>query len=124
MLKSDVEKFGQTEGCPGCASIRRHGKVQPGSAHSAECSKRIFELLQREEEGKLRITGYQERRTEQEKRASQLAAGSAVGEPADEARPEGPGKRRAAVRADAGATSSSGAASTQVVAVREPPADG
>ena len=50
VLKADIEKFGFTEGCKGCKSLKELGFVKPGSPHSEECRKRIAELVERDEE--------------------------------------------------------------------------
>ena len=57
VVKKDIEKFGATDGCPGCACIAIGGKAMV--QHNDECRTRIEELLQQEEvSGKSRRRKY------------------------------------------------------------------
>ncbi len=62
IYKKDVEKFGQTEGCPGCRAL-----MTPGSRfrakHTPECRARFEEELMRTEEGLKRVERAGERMT-------------------------------------------------------------
>jgi hypothetical protein len=44
VLKADIEKFGQTPGCPGCIAI---SKGQSNRGHNAECRKRVMEEVRK-----------------------------------------------------------------------------
>ena len=49
VLKADIQKHGETDGCPGCIALAIHGSTT--SRHNQECRERIGELMQRDAEG-------------------------------------------------------------------------
>ena len=63
IYKSDIEKMGATEGCPGCRAL-----MTPGSKfrakHTLECRKRVEEELNKTEEGRKRVDRASERMTQ------------------------------------------------------------
>ena len=57
----EIEKYGYTEGCPGCEAKKRGDVARRG--HSERCRKRIEEKMKLDEEGKKKIEKTEERIT-------------------------------------------------------------
>jgi len=53
VLKSDIERYGETDGCPGCARVFLAGKTTV--PHSEECRARIVELMARDEDAGVQV---------------------------------------------------------------------
>ena len=62
VTKADIERFGATEGCPGCTCVLVGGSAQ--IAHNPTCRNRIGDLLAQSEEGKRRLEEDRRRRRE------------------------------------------------------------
>ena len=77
VLKADVERFGPTDGCPGCTCILVGDTTRLN--HSEACRARMVELLEKDDKGKVRLD------------AHRLREGSSKSGPA------GPGTPRAGV---------------------------
>ena len=57
-MKADIDKFGPTPGCPGCADYTSKGlgtMLTTQRAHSSECRERIGKLLETDERGSARL---------------------------------------------------------------------
>ena len=61
VLRSDIERFGPSEGCAACAAIIA-GDRDHKPPHDEDCRNRIVELLEREEAGAERIRQWRARR--------------------------------------------------------------
>ena len=61
--KRDFDQYGYTEGCVQCEYTRRIGRTQPGRIHTAACRARIIEAIAQTDEGRHRISQYDERLT-------------------------------------------------------------
>ena len=84
VLKADIEKYGATDGCPGCVSLAIHGKT--GVRHSQECREHVGELMERDAEGGARVHQHQARREARRPAADpdrdEVPADEAAGAPA------------------------------------------
>ena len=50
VLKADIDRYGETPGCPGCAQVFVAGETEV--PHNEECQARIFEMTARDGDGK------------------------------------------------------------------------
>ena len=65
VLKADIEKFGPTPGCPGCADYTAKGLgtvLTAQRAHNPECRERIGKLLETDDRGSVRLEEHSLRR--------------------------------------------------------------
>ena len=58
--KTDLEKFGYTEGCPAC-DVRHAGLPMSGEGHTVECRKRLEDVLMTDASTATRIKAQTER---------------------------------------------------------------
>ena len=62
--KRDFDQYGYTDGCVQCEYTRRIGRTQPGRIHTAACRARMIEAIAQTDEGRHRISQYDERLTD------------------------------------------------------------
>ena len=109
VLRTDVQHFGPTEGCPGCDAVVSTGHTVAGAGHNSHCRKRIEELLSRDASGQRRLERHRRRargvaaetadETARADDGAEIPASEAAGEPVDGARAK---RSRAAAEASAG----------------------
>ena len=63
VLKSDIHRFGGTEGCQACPALTLHGTGKAGLPHTDACRDRIGILLEEEVDGAIRMEEYRSRTT-------------------------------------------------------------
>ena len=64
VLSADIEVYGHTAGCPGCAALASHGEAT--KPHHDECRERIRTIIERTSTGKARMNAYIDRIAETE----------------------------------------------------------
>ena len=62
VTRADIDKFGETDGCPGCASIRTYGRTTV--AHNDACRERVEKLLKESDEGRERLETHRRKKRE------------------------------------------------------------
>ncbi|CAK0857642.1 unnamed protein product [Prorocentrum cordatum] len=72
VLKKDIERFGATPGCPGCADLMARGSARV--AHSQECRDRIEAELMKDSAGQRRLAEHHLRASAREAQAEESAA--------------------------------------------------
>ena len=60
VTRADIQRFGETPGCPGCTCIAMGGCVEV--AHNDQCRMRIGQLLEQSEEGRRRLEAHRRKR--------------------------------------------------------------
>ena len=71
VTKADFERFGGTDGCPGCVSVHIHGKAVV--THNDACRTRMAELLRASDEGRERLESHSRKRRERDDLAGDSA---------------------------------------------------
>ena len=65
VLSADIEAYGHTGGCPGCAALASHGRA--AKPHNDICRGRIRTIIDRTLTGKARMNAYKDRIAETER---------------------------------------------------------
>ena len=110
--KQDVQRYGSTEGCPGCTCVLLDGPTT--RPHTEACRARMVGLMQQDDQGRDRLEAHGRRKRERQEAPEQpvleqdVAAEAAAGAPPAVERqeelpevPEDPEERRAMKRASA-----------------------
>ena len=110
--KQDVQRYGSTEGCPGCTCVLLDGPTT--LPHTEACRARMVGLMQQDDQGRDRLEAHGRRKRERQEAPEQpvleqdVAAEAAAGAPPAVERqeglpevPEDPEERRAMKRASA-----------------------